>query len=147
MPNLNKFIGCGHLASRPEKRVTNTGKTVTNFTVGISYSFKKGDAWEKSVEWVKGIVFGKQAEWLGEADKGDLCVFEGELRTRKWEDKNGETKYTTEVICSSAEALKKNKTPLNDGTINQSYEPHPAQTGGFSDDSIPFARFMDGILC
>lgn len=115
MPNMNKFNGCGHLAKDPETKFSAGGTAFCNFSVGISDSEKVGGEWTKVTEWVSGTVFGKQAEWLGEAKKGDVVIFSGKLKTRSW-DKDGVKQYRTEVICDSAEAIKKSSNNVNNDT-------------------------------
>lgn len=112
MPNMNKFNGCGHLAKDPETKFSAGGTAFCNFSVGITNGEKVNGEWTKVTEWVNGTVFGKQAEWLGEAKKGDVIVFSGKLKTRSW-DKDGVKQYRTEVLCDSAEAIKKGDSSNN----------------------------------
>lgn len=109
---MNKFNGCGHLTKDPEAKFSAGGTAFCNFSVGITDSEKVNGEWTKVTEWVSGTVFGKQAEWLGEAKKGDVVVFSGKLKTRSW-DKDGVKQYRTEIICDSAEAIKKGDSSNN----------------------------------
>lgn len=136
MPNLNKFIGCGHLAETPQVKVTAGGTHWCEFRVGISSSEKVNGEWKKVTEWVTAKVFGKQAEWLGDAQKGDLVIFEGKLKTRSWE-KDGFKQYKTEVICESAQAVIK-KVAKPDHSHN-----YAAQSPDEFSDEVPFMRLFD----
>ena len=127
MPNVNLFIGTGHLGRDPELRSTQSGVEICNFSVGITSSEKVNGNWEKHTEWVRAVVFGNQAKWLSEAQKGDLVCFRGRLKTRKWTDKDGTEKYSTEVICDDAQAVKRDK----------STQVNNVQDDSLSDD-IPF---------
>ena len=106
MPNVNKFYGVGHLGKDPEVRMTQSGTNVANFSVGITSSEKQNGEWVKHTEWLNCIAFGKQAEWLGDARKGDLCIFNGRFKTESYE-KDGQKKYITKVICDDVQTVKK----------------------------------------
>lgn len=106
MPNVNKFYGVGHLGKDPEIRVTQSGTSVANFSVGITISEKQNGEWVKATEWINCIAFGKQAEWLGDAKKGDLCIFNGRMKTESYE-KDGQKKYITKIICDDVQTVKK----------------------------------------
>jgi len=106
MPNVNKFYGVGHLGKDPEIRVAQSGTSIANFSVGITLSEKQNGEWVKSTEWINCVAFGKQAEWLGEASKGDLCIFNGRLKTESYE-KDGQKKYITKIICDDVQTVKK----------------------------------------
>lgn len=139
MPNMNKFNGCGHLAKDPETKFSAGGTAFCNFSVGITDSEKVNGEWTKVTEWVSGTVFGKQAEWLGEAKKGDVVIFSGKLRTRSW-DKDGVKQYRTEVICDSAEAIKKvdsakSETGYKSNSANTQQDPYAPSD---LEDEIPF---------
>lgn len=109
MPNVNKFYGVGHLGKDPEVRMTQSGTNVANFSVGITTSEKQGGEWVKHTEWLNCVAFGKQAEWLGDARKGDLCIFNGRLKTESYE-KDGQKKYITKIICDDVQTVKKSTT-------------------------------------
>lgn len=129
MPNVNKFYGVGHLGKDPEVRMTQSGTNVANFSVGITSSEKQNGGWVKHTEWLNCIAFGKQAEWLGEARKGDLCIFNGRLKTESYE-KDGQTKYITKIICDDVQTVKKTESVTGN---------MPSARDDFIDDSsIPF---------
>lgn len=97
--SLNKVILIARLGRDPEMRYTPSGQAVANFSVATdeSYTSKDGQKVEKT-EWHRIVVWGKQAEFCGNyLAKGRLVYVEGKLETRKWTDKDGAEKYTTEV--------------------------------------------------
>lgn len=135
MPNVNKFYGVGHLGKDPEIRTTQSGTSVANFSVGITMSEKQNGEWVKATEWLNCIAFGKQAEWLGEASKGDLCIFNGRLKTESYE-KDGQKKYITKIICDDVQTVKKSTTEKSSNvgmTGNM-----PSASDDMDDSSIPF---------
>lgn len=106
MPNVNKFFGAGHFGKEPEVRMTQSGTSVASFSVGITTSEKSNGEWVKVTEWINCVAFGKQAEWLNDAKKGDLCIFNGRLKTESYE-KDGQKKYITKIICDDVQTVKK----------------------------------------
>lgn len=96
-----KAIGVGNLGRDPEIRNT-PNTTVANLSVGCKEYVGK----EQKTEWVKLVVFGKQAENAGQyLFKGSKIAFEGRIQTRSWTGKDGEKKYSTEVVASNIEYL------------------------------------------
>lgn len=91
----NKVLLVGRLGADPEERTTQSGIKVTNLSVATWKNRKdqNGD-WHVDTEWHKVTVWG---DYPPRAGKGDLVVVEGELRTRKWDDKEGITRYSTEI--------------------------------------------------
>jgi single-strand DNA-binding protein len=108
MPNLNKVQIIGHLGKDPEMRYMPDGRAVANMAVATSESWKDKDTGEKkeSTEWHRVVVFGKLAEICGEyLAKGRAVYFEGKLKTRKWQDKEGQDRYTTEIVADQMQML------------------------------------------
>jgi len=103
MAGVNKVILVGNLGKDPEVRYTPDGKAVTNITLATSESWKDkntGQRQEKT-EWHRVVFFGALAGIAGEyLKKGSKVYIEGQLRTNKWQDQNGQDRYTTEVIVS-----------------------------------------------
>lgn len=123
MSDLNKAMVIGRLGKDPEVRATQGGTKVANFSVATSKKWKdkKGDAHEET-QWHRIIAWGKLAEICEKyLKKGKQVYIEGELQTREWKDKEGVTKYTTEIVASNLQMLG-NK----DGGGEQ--PPHPAET-------------------
>ncbi|OGQ22455.1 MAG: single-stranded DNA-binding protein [Deltaproteobacteria bacterium RIFCSPLOWO2_02_FULL_44_10] len=101
MASLNKVILIGNLGQDPEKKVTGSGQTVVHFSVATSerWNDKSGQKQEKT-EWHRIVVWGQQAENCAQyLAKGRQAYIEGRLQTRQWEDKEGNKRYTTEVVA------------------------------------------------
>lgn len=99
MGSLNKWIGIGNLGRDVELKYTPGGAAVASGSLACSETWndKSGQRQEKT-EWVKFVLWGKQAESLAEyLTKGKQIYVEGRLQTREWEDKDGNKRYTTEV--------------------------------------------------
>lgn len=100
---VNKVIIVGHLGQDPEVRYLTNGGAVSNITLATSESWRDkqtGETKEKT-EWHRVVLFGKLAEVAGEyLRKGSQVYIEGALQTRKWTDKAGAEKYTTEVVVN-----------------------------------------------
>ncbi|MEP2651077.1 MAG: single-stranded DNA-binding protein [Paraglaciecola sp.] len=97
---VNKVILVGNLGKDPEVRYTPNGKAVANLTLATSESWKdqSGQVQEKT-EWHRVSMFGKLAEIAGEyLRKGSQIYIEGKLQTRKWQDQQGQDRYTTEIV-------------------------------------------------
>ncbi len=105
---LNEVKLIGNLGSDPELRYTNSGKAVCNLSVATTRRVKRDDKWEDETEWHRVTVWEKQAELCNEyLSKGRQVYVMGRNSTRKYEDKDGVTKYTTEVIASDVKFLGK----------------------------------------
>jgi len=102
MGSVNKVMLLGNLGGDPELRYTASGSPVANFRIATSERYKSGDSWEERTEWHRIVVFGKQAENCGQyLSKGRQVFIEGRLQTRQWEDREGKTRYTTEIVANS----------------------------------------------
>ncbi len=103
MSSLNKVTVIGNLGKDPEINRTNDGKAIANLTVATAESWtgKDGNKQDKT-EWHRIVIFGKLAEVIEKyLKKGDKVYFEGKLQTRKWTDKDGQERYTTEIVVDS----------------------------------------------
>ena len=102
MGSVNKVILVGNLGAEPEVRYTGSGTPVANFRIATTSRFKKDDQWQEQTEWHRIVVFGKQGENCGQyLSKGRQVYVEGRLQTRQWEDRDGNTRYTTEVVANN----------------------------------------------
>ena len=105
---LNKVMLIGHLGKDPDVRYMPSGGAVANVTLATSESWKDkqtGETQERT-EWHNVVFYGKLAEIAGEyLRKGRQVYIEGSLRTRKWQDKNGVDRYTTEIVASDMQML------------------------------------------
>ena len=134
---INKVIVVGNLGQDPETRHMPNGDAVTNISVATSESWKDKQTGEQKerTEWHKVAMFRRLAEIAGEyLRKGSQVYIEGKLRTRKWQDKNGNDRYTTEIIADEMQMLG-GKSP-GKPQQQQQQEPEPPQDD--FDDEIPF---------
>ena len=97
---VNKVILIGNLGKDPEVRYTQAGKAITSLTLATSESWKDQSGQEQQkTEWHKVSIFGKLAEIAGEyLKKGSQVYIEGKLQTSKWQNKEGQDQYTTEIV-------------------------------------------------
>jgi single-strand DNA-binding protein len=105
---INKVILIGNLGKDPEVRYMPSGSAVTNVTVATSESWKDKQSGEKQerTEWHNVVFFNRLAEIAGEyLKKGSKVYVEGSLRTRKWQDKSGADRYTTEIVANEMQML------------------------------------------
>jgi single-strand DNA-binding protein len=156
---VNKVILVGNLGRDPEVRYAPNGQAVANITLATSESWKDkntGDKQEKT-EWHRVVFFGKLAEIAGEyLKKGMQAYVEGRLQTRKWQDKDGQDRYTTEIVANEMQMLGSREgrgAPASDfnqdpgdaaaapdrgaPAAKKAPAPAPAAAGGIDDD-IPF---------
>ena len=104
---INKVILIGNLGKDPEVRYSPSGQAVCNLSIATSESWtdKNGQKQEKT-EWHRVVVFSKLAELCAQyLQKGRQAYIEGKLQTRSWQDKDGQTRYTTEVVAQSVQFL------------------------------------------
>ena len=107
MASVNKVILVGNLGRDPETRYTTGGDAVTNIRVATTDTWKdkNGEKQEKT-EWHTVVFFGRQAEIAGEyLKKGRQVYIEGRLQTRKWQDKEGQDRYSTEIVADRMQML------------------------------------------
>ncbi len=105
---INKVILIGNLGADPETRAMPSGMTVANIRVATSENWKDKQSGENKerTEWHNVAMFGRLGEIAGEyLKKGSKVYIEGSLRTRKWQDKSGNDRYTTEIIANEMQML------------------------------------------
>ncbi|MEH6635547.1 MAG: single-stranded DNA-binding protein [Halioglobus sp.] len=105
---INKVILVGNLGNDPETRYTQAGAAITNISIATSEAWKDkqtGQPQERT-EWHRVVFFNRLAEIAGEyLRKGSKVYVEGSLRTRKWQDKEGQDRYTTEIVGAEMQML------------------------------------------
>ena len=104
---VNKVILIGNLGRDPEIRYTTGGQAVANFTIATTekYTNKSGER-QEDTEWHRIVAWGRLAEICGEyLSKGRMVYIEGSIKTRSWEDKEGNTRYTTEIVARNMQML------------------------------------------
>lgn len=143
MASINKVILIGNLGKDPDLRFMPNGDAVCNFSVATTESWKdKNGQKQEKTEWHNVVMYRKLAEIAGEyLKKGRPVYLEGRLQTRKWQDKEGADRYTTEVIADSMQML--GSKDSNDGGYSapKAQPANPVQNdGGFDtmEDDIPF---------
>ena len=107
MASVNKVILIGNLGADPETRYLPSGDAVTNIRIATTETWKdKGGEKQEHTEWHRIAFFGKQAEIAGEyLKKGSPVYVEGRIRTRKWQDKDGQDRYSTEIVADRMQLL------------------------------------------
>lgn len=146
MASVNKVILLGNLGKDPEMRALPNGDAVVNFSIATSENWKDKDGNKKEkTEWHNIIMFRKLAEIAKEyLKKGGSVYLEGSLQTRKWTDKEGKERYTTEVVATSMQMLGKkedsNQAPANMSKGHENPINAGSQPPNFDDfdDDIPF---------
>ena len=139
MGDFNKVFLLGRLARDPEIRYTQNGSAIANMTVATDESFTGSDGNKvERTEWRRVTVFGKAAENCGNyLGKGSLVHVEGSLATRKWQDQNGQDRYTTEIKAQRVQFLDR-----RDQDGGQQRQGRQQQTRGseqdYQDQNVPF---------
>ncbi len=153
--SVNKVILVGNLGKDPEVRYAPSGDAFANVTIATTRSWKDKTSGEKKeeTEWHRIIFNGRLAEIAGEyLKKGRPIYVEGRIRTRKWQDKEGVDRYTTEIVADQLQMLGSREgmggpSPDDDGGSSSARAPAAAKpaaakkpAGGFDDmdDDIPF---------
>ena len=156
MASVNKVILVGNLGKDPETRYMPNGDAVTNITLATTDSWKDKSSGDKreATEWHRVVFFRKLAEIASQyLRKGSQVYIEGSLKTRKWQDKDGQDRYTTEIVADEMKMLGSRQAGNTGGMAD--YDAPPAEsmpanasrggkpTGGGSslndmDDDIPF---------
>ena len=140
---INKVIIVGNLGADPDSRAMPSGNAVTNISVATSESWNDRDTGEKQekTEWHRVVFFNRLAEIAAQyLKKGSQVYVEGKLQTRKWEDKEGNERWTTEVVANQMQMLgdRMSKDMSNDNaSSSQSTSDNDFSTDEFDDD-IPF---------
>ncbi|MEO8006481.1 MAG: single-stranded DNA-binding protein [Betaproteobacteria bacterium] len=153
MASVNKVILVGNLGRDPEVRYMPSGDAVANITIATTETWKdKAGEKQEQTEWHRVAMFGKTAEIAGEyLKKGSQVYIEGRLQTRKWTDKEGQERYTTEIRADRMQMLgsrsggsERMPPPDDEAPARSSAAPKkaaPAAKGGNFDDledDIPF---------
>jgi single-strand DNA-binding protein len=134
--SLNKVILIGRLGRDPEMRFTPSGRAVTNFTMATNevWTDQNGERQERT-EWHRIVTWGKLAENCAKLlSKGKLVYVEGRLQTRSWDDKDGNKRYTTEIIANNMQIL----SPLESSEARDLGEQGTSEVEPEGFDDIPF---------
>jgi single-strand DNA-binding protein len=143
MGSINKVILIGNLGSDPELRYMATGTAVANFSLATkdAWTGKEGNK-EERTEWHRIVAWGRLGEICGEyLTKGKQVYIEGKLRTRSWEDRDGNKRYTTEVLAQVMQMLGPagERAPSEKELGSKEFAGGEPQPGGpFPEEDIPF---------
>jgi single-strand DNA-binding protein len=150
MASVNKVILVGNLGADPETRYMPSGDAITNIRIATTDRWKDKASGEmkEATEWHRIAFFGRLAEIAGQyLKKGSQVYVEGRIRTRKWQDKDGQDRYTTEIVADAMQLLGKRE-GMGDAPPRESAEAAPAQAKPAAkkaatsladmDDDIPF---------
>lgn len=142
MAGINKVILVGNLGNDPEIRTMPNGEAVANITVATSESWNDKNTGERRevTEWHRIVFYRRQAEVAGEyLRKGSKVYVEGRLKTRKWQDQNGQDRYTTEIQGDVLQMLDSRQNGDNQDKPSTRGKPRqPAESAGDFNDDIPF---------
>jgi single-strand DNA-binding protein len=150
---LNKATIIGNLGQDPDLRKTQSGDSVCNLSIATTESWKSKDTGERvsKTEWHKVTIWGGTADVAAKyLSKGSKVYIEGKLETRKWQDQNGNDKYTTEIVVKGfggqmvmLDGKSDSQPSQHDQAKANGYQP---QSDGDDLDDIPFARINDKAI-
>jgi len=128
---LNKVMIIGNLGADPEMRYTQSGTPVCNFNVATTERYTKDGEQVEETEWHRIVAWQRLAEICGEyLTTGSKVYIEGKIQTRKWQDKDGNDRYTTEIVAREMKML-------DSRGSNDEQHSEPAQKESMGDD-VPF---------
>ena len=141
---VNKVTLIGNLGNDPEVRYSGNGNAVANVSLATAESWRDKDSGEQQdrTEWHRVVFFGRLAEIVSEyLHKGSQIYIEGRLQTNKWQDKEGNDRYTTEILGNEMNMLGGRQSSGDGGAYDQSQpapQSAPSQASQISEDDIPF---------
>src|SRR5699024_2554979 len=135
--SLNKAMIIGRLGQDPDVRYTQSNTAVANMSIATSERYKdKSGEWKENTEWHRVVAWGRTAEICQEyLKKGSQVYIEGPIQTRKWDDKNGNTRYTTEIKALTMTMLDSKGSSRGNGGGSSANEPVDSNVD-LSDDNI-----------
>lgn len=148
--SVNKVILLGRLGQDPELKYTPSGSSVCNFSMATteSWSDKQTGQKQEKTEWHRIVVWGKLAELCNQyLSKGRQAFVEGRIQTRSWDDKDGQKRYSTEILANTvqfiggpSDSASSSKNNQNDNNYNQNNDQdyNIATDTNFASDDIPF---------
>jgi single-strand DNA-binding protein len=147
---VNKVILIGNLGADPEVRYTPSGSAITSVRLATSEHWKDRETGEQQerTEWHRVVFFNRLGEIAGEyLKKGSKAYIEGSIRTRKWVDKSGQDRYTTEIIANELQMLDSKGVGGGSGSYSapSSSAPSAPTSSGPSEAEMPVDTFDDDI--
>ncbi len=132
---INKAILIGNLGADPEVRYTQNGTAVANFNIATTETWTKEGQKEEKTEWHRIVAFARLGEICGEyLSKGSKVYIEGRIQTRQWDDKDGNKRYTTEIVAREMKML----SPKGSGDQGGQYHEEPPMAEPAMGDDVPF---------
>ena len=138
---INKVIVLGNLGADPDARYMPNGNAVTNISVATTDSWKDKESGERQekTEWHRVVFFGRLAEIASEyLKKGSQVYVEGRLKTRKWEDKEGNDRWTTEIVANEMQMLGERISSSSNTDSFSAPKRSGSEASDDFDDDIPF---------
>ena len=150
MKGINKVILVGHLGNDPEVRYSASGAAIANISLATSESWKDKQTGEQNerTEWHRVVMFNRLGEIAGEyLRKGSLVYIEGKLQTRKWQDKDGQDRYSTEVVANEMQMLggRGEGGQQNQAPQQNNQPPQPANAPRTNSNGTPAPGFDDDV--
>lgn len=145
---MNKVCLVGRLTAKPELRYTNSNVAYTRFTVAVNRTFNNAQG-EREADFINVIVWRRAAENVANyLDKGSQVSIDGRIQTGSFTDKDGNKRYTTDVVADNVQFLdsrrQNNDAPSNNSTPYD-YQEAPAPSNDVNIDEDPFADFGDNV--
>ncbi len=132
---INKAILIGNLGADPEVRYTQSGAAIANFNLATTESWVKDGKKEEKTEWHRIVAFARLGEICGEyLSKGSRVYIEGRIQTRQWDDKDGNKRYTTEIVAREMKML----SPRGTTSSDSGYDEQPPLPEPSMGDDVPF---------
>ena len=133
---INKAILIGNLGADPEVRYTQSGSAVANFNLATTETWTKDGKKEEKTDWHRVVAFARLGEICGEyLSKGSRVYIEGRIQTRQWDDKDGNKRYTTEIVAREMKML----SPKGASSAGDSgYDEQPPLPEPSMGDDVPF---------
>ena len=143
---MNRVCLIGRLTAKPELRTTSGNISTTRFTLAVNRNFSNANG-EREADFISIVAWRKQAENICQyLDKGSLVSVEGRIQTGSFDDKDGNKRYTTDVVADQVNFLE-SKAQRSSGSQNSDVTPYDYQTtsNNVSVDNDPFADFGDSV--
>ena len=147
---MNKVILVGRLTAKPELRYTQTNTAYARFSVAVNRNYTSSDG-KREADFINVIAWRKQAETISKFfDKGNMICLEGRLQNGSYDDKDGNKRYTMDVVLDNFEFVESKSSRQNSQSMDFVPEPTPydyqqPEVGGINVENDPFAEFGDSV--
>ena len=120
VPNLNVVILAGRLTAQPEEKETQSGTTVTNFTVAVNQPYRTGDGeWKSKTLFADITAWGKLAEYAVNLEKGSPVLIQGSLQSQNWTNNSGKKRKSIQVVAQKINSLEKSEDENQEEEISE----------------------------